>query len=46
MALGVDPWGFLLGGPIGWGCLLGGAALIAAGILWTGRIATRIEGRL
>lgn len=44
--LGVDPLNFLLGGPLGWGCLLGGAALIAAGILWTGRIAARIELQL
>ncbi len=46
VALGVDPLNFLLGGPIGWGCLMGGAVLIAAGIVWTNRIATRIERQL
>lgn len=46
MVLGVDPLNFLLSGPIGWGCLMGGAALIAVGILWTNRIATRIERQL
>lgn len=45
-ALGGDPVGFLLGGPLGWGCLVGGALLAAAGVLWVEALAHRaaVEG--
>jgi len=38
-ALGGDPVGFLLGGFLGWGCLIGGALLAAAGVLWVEALA-------
>jgi tight adherence protein B len=38
-ALGGDPIGFLLQGPLGWGCLVGGVALAAAGVLWVEALA-------
>jgi len=38
-ALGGDPVGFLLGGFVGWGCLIGGALLAAAGVLWVEALA-------
>ena len=45
-ALGGDPVGFLLGGLVGWGCLVGGALLAAAGVLWVEALARHaaIEG--
>lgn len=45
-ALGGDPVGFLLGGPVGWGCLVGGALLAAVGVLWVEALAHRaaVEG--
>ena len=38
-ALGGDPVAFLLGGFVGWGCLIGGALLAAAGVLWVEALA-------
>src|SRR5215213_5051335 len=38
-ALGGDPVGFLLGGFVGWGCLIAGALLAAAGVLWVEALA-------
>jgi tight adherence protein B len=38
-ALGGDPIGFLLQGPLGWGCLVCGVALAAAGVLWVEALA-------
>ena len=32
--LGGDPIHWLLGGPLGWGCLLGGIVLACLGVLW------------
>ena len=32
--LGGEPIGWLLGGPLGWGCLLAGAVLASLGVLW------------
>jgi tight adherence protein B len=45
-ALGGDPVGFLLGGAVGWGCLVGGAFLAAVGVLWVEALANRaaVEG--
>jgi tight adherence protein B len=45
-ALGGDPVGFLLGGLLGWGCLVGGAFLAAAGVLWVEALARHavVEG--
>jgi tight adherence protein B len=45
-ALGGDPVAFLLGGLVGWGCLVGGALLAAAGVLWVEALARHaaIEG--
>jgi tight adherence protein B len=37
--IGGDPLGFLLSGPYGWGCLIGGACLAGAGVLWIDRLA-------
>jgi len=45
-ALGIDPLGWLLGGPFGWACLVGAIALIALGLVWTGRIAAAVERQL
>ncbi|MFM8351644.1 MAG: type II secretion system F family protein [Actinomycetales bacterium] len=45
-ALGVDPFGWLLGGPIGWACLMAAIALIVLGMAWTGRIAAAVERQL
>lgn len=36
---GSDPWGFLLGTPVGWGCLVGGLGLLALGLGWIERLA-------
>lgn len=33
--IGGNPLGFLVGHPVGQGCLLGGSALMTAGLLWT-----------
>ena len=41
--IGGDPLGFLWQEPIGWGCLLVGAALAATGILWIDGLASRAE---
>ena len=38
-ALGGDPIEFLLQGPLGWGCLVCGVALAAAGVLWVEALA-------
>ena len=32
--LGGEPIGWLLGGPLGWGCLLAGVVLASLGVLW------------
>lgn len=37
--LGGDPVAFLLDGPWGWACLVGGVALASAGVLWIDRLA-------
>lgn len=37
--IGGDPIGFLLAGPVGWGCLLAGTGLALAGVLWIDRLA-------
>ncbi|WP_374454447.1 type II secretion system F family protein [Nocardioides sp.] len=36
---GSDPWGFLLGTPVGVGCLVAGLALLALGLWWIERLA-------
>lgn len=41
--LGGRPIEFLLGGPLGWACLLGGVALSCAGVLWVTRLARVAE---
>lgn len=40
--LGADPVAFLLGTPVGLGCLAVGAALAHLGVLWLDRIAARV----
>ena len=40
--LGGDPVGFLVGGPIGWACLVLGASLAACGVLWIERLARQV----
>lgn len=40
--LGGDPIGFLVGGPVGWGCLVGGASLAAGGVLWIEWLARQV----
>ncbi len=42
-AIGGDPLGWLLGTPLGWGCLAVGVGLTAIGLAWTSHIATRTE---
>lgn len=43
---GVDPLGWLLTSPAGLLCLLAGAVLDLVGLLWTQRIAARVEAEL
>ena len=43
-ALGGDPIGFLLQGPLGWACLVCGVALAAAGVLWVEGLAQQASG--
>jgi len=43
--LGGDPIDWLLAGPLGWGCLLGGVVLACLGVLWIEALAQRAEGR-
>lgn len=38
LAMGVDPFGVLLGTPPGWSCLAAGLALVAAGRWWSRRL--------
>lgn len=45
-AVGIDPLSWLVGSPVGWGCLLGALALTGVGMAWTARIAAGVEGRL
>lgn len=40
--LGGDPIGFLLDGPLGWACLVGGAVLAAGGVLWIEGLARQV----
>jgi tight adherence protein B len=39
--LGGEPVGWLLGGPLGWGCLLTGVVLACLGVLWIEALARR-----
>lgn len=39
-ALGGDPVRFLLGGLLGWCCLVGGALLAAVGVMWVEALAS------
>lgn len=39
---GSDPWAFLLGEPVGWGCLGLGLALVGLGLWWIERLADRV----
>lgn len=43
IALGGDPLAWMLGTPMGLACLVGGGLLTALGLLWTSRIAARVE---
>ena len=40
--LGGDPIGFLVAGPLGWACLVGGATLAACGVLWIEWLARQV----
>jgi tight adherence protein B len=42
--LGGEPVGWLLAGPLGWGCLLGGVVLACLGVLWIEALADRAAG--
>lgn len=46
VAMGGDPLAWLLTTPLGFGCLVGGVAFTAAGLIWTSRIAARVEALL
>lgn len=46
LAMGADPLHWLLGSPLGLLSLAIGAALIALGLWWTGRIAAKVEAQL
>lgn len=46
IAMGGDPLAWLFGTPFGIACLAGGAALTVMGLLWTSRIAARVEALL
>lgn len=39
---GSDPWAFLLGEPVGWGCLGLGVGLVVIGLWWIERLADRV----
>jgi tight adherence protein B len=41
-AIGGKPLSFLLSGPFGWACLIGGVTLAAAGIAWIERLARSV----
>ena len=43
--LGGDPVDWLLAGPLGWGCLLGGVVLACLGVLWIEGLAQRAAGQ-
>ncbi|WP_020577097.1 type II secretion system F family protein [Actinopolymorpha alba] len=43
MGAGSDPLAFLLGTPLGWGCLLLGGVLAALGLVWVEHLARRAE---
>jgi tight adherence protein B len=43
-ALGGRPLTWLLAGPVGWACLLGGVLLAAAGVTWIERLARAADG--
>jgi tight adherence protein B len=42
--LGGDPIGWLLGGPLGWGCLLAGVVLACLGVFWIEALARQSTG--
>ncbi len=42
---GGSPLGFLLGSPLGWACLAGGAGIGLAGLWWIEAIARDVDGR-
>ena len=44
--LGGEPIGWLLGGPLGWGCLLAGVILASLGVLWIEALARRAAQRI
>lgn len=46
IAMGGDPLAWLLGTPLGFGCLACGIGLTILGLLWTSRIAARVEALL
>jgi tight adherence protein B len=43
IAVGGDPLGWLLGTPLGVGCLVLGILLVVAGLTWASRIVARTE---
>ena len=43
--LGGEPIGWLLAGPLGWGCLLGGVVLACLGVLWIEALAHQAAGQ-
>ena len=40
--LGGDPIAFLVSGPLGWACLIGGAVFAACGVLWIEWLARQV----